>query len=50
VKWGEAFVSIPRTDDPHAVDRERAIEIIEEKKRADAPVGTYDGIGYTKGK
>ena len=50
VKWGEAFVSIPRTEDPHAVDRERAIEIIEEKKRADAPVGTYDGVGYTKGK
>jgi DNA topoisomerase I len=50
VKWGETFVSIPRIDDPHAVDEARAIELIEEKKQADAPIGEYDGVGYTKGK
>lgn len=50
VKWGEAFVSIPRSEDPHAVDRERAIELIEEKKVWDTPVGYYDGEPYTKGK
>ena len=37
VKWGEAFVSIPRSEDPHAVDLDRAIAIIEGKKVEDAP-------------
>lgn len=50
VKWGDAFVSIPRNEDPHGVDRERAIELIEEKKVGDAPVGYHDGEPYTKGK
>lgn len=44
MKWGEAFISIPRSEDPHAVDQARAIELILEKQKADAPVGTYDGI------
>ncbi|MBX9809129.1 type I DNA topoisomerase [Candidatus Gracilibacteria bacterium] len=50
VKWGEAFVSIPRGEDAHAVDLSRAIELIEAKKIEDAPVGSYEGEGYTKGK
>jgi len=50
VKWGDAYVSIPRTEDPHTVDQEKAIELIEAKKREDAPIGHYDGEPYTKGK
>lgn len=50
VKWGEQFVSIPRGENAHAVDLNRAIEIIEVKKVENAPVGTYDGEPYTKGK
>ena len=50
VKWGESFVSIPRSEDPHGIDQARAIELIEAKKIEDAPVGMYDGVGYTKGK
>jgi DNA topoisomerase I len=50
VKWGEAFVSIPRSIDIQTVDLVRAIEIIEAKKVEDAPVGYYDGEPYTKGK
>lgn len=42
VKWGEVFISIPRTEDPHAVDEARAIELIEAKKQADAPIGEYE--------
>lgn len=42
IKWGEAFISIPRSEDPHGVDQARAIELIEEKKLADAPVGEYE--------
>jgi DNA topoisomerase I len=50
VKWGEAFISIPRGEDPIGVDMNRAIELIEEKQRADAPVGHYSGKPVTKGK
>lgn len=38
VKHGEAFVSIPRSEDPLSVDMARAIELIEAKKVEDAPV------------
>ena len=50
VKWGEEFVSIPRGEDPHAVDETRAIELIEAKKQENAPVGFYQDVPYTKGK
>ena len=50
VKWGESFISIPRDTDPHSVDVEKAITLIEAKKIENAPVGYYDGEPYTKGK
>ncbi|MBU8883356.1 type I DNA topoisomerase [Kaistella sp. DKR-2] len=49
VKWGEAFISIPRGEDPLSVTQERAEEIINEKKAADAPIATYKGEPVTKG-
>lgn len=42
VKWGDAFVSIPRSEDPLTVDHARAVELIETKKIEDAPVGSYE--------
>lgn len=50
VKHDEKFISIPRGEDAIAMTKERAIELVEEKKKADAPVGTYKGIPFTKGK
>ena len=50
VKFGEAFISIPRTTDPLSMDMEQAIDIIKEKELADAPVAHYEGKGVTKGK
>jgi DNA topoisomerase I len=50
VKWGEEFVSIPRSEDPHTVNQDRAIELIETKRTADAPIGMYKGKPYTKWK
>ena len=50
VKFGEIFISIPRTTDPLSMDMEQAIEIIKEKELADAPVAHYQGKGVTKGK
>ncbi|MBY0541776.1 MAG: type I DNA topoisomerase [Sphingobacteriaceae bacterium] len=49
VKWGDAFISIPKNEDPLTVDQARAIEIIEEKNLADAPVASFDGLPVTKG-
>ena len=50
VKWGETFISIPRGEDPLSVNQERAEELIQEKKAADAPVANYKGEPVTKGK
>ena len=50
VKWGEEFISIPRGTDLSAIGLEEAIRLIEEKKKADAPVGFYDSKPITKGK
>ena len=50
VKWGEDFISIPKGEDPLEIDMERAIELIEQKKEADAPIAMYDGKPVTRGK
>ncbi|MFT7605358.1 MAG: DNA topoisomerase-1, partial [Saprospiraceae bacterium] len=50
VKYDETFISLVRGTDPLEVTMEQAIELIEEKKKADAPVGTYKGMPITKGK
>ena len=48
VKWGEAFISLPKGENPLSVDYDRAVAIIEEKKKADAPVASYKGEPVTK--
>ena len=50
VKWGEEFISIPRGTDLSAVDLDRAFQLIEEKKHADAPIAMYEDKPVTKGK
>ncbi len=50
VKWGESFVSIPKGEDPLEVDLERAIALIREKQKVDAPIAQYQGQPVTKGK
>ena len=49
VKWGEAFISLPKGENPLSVDYDRAVSIIEEKKKADAPMASYKGEPVTKG-
>lgn len=49
VKWGEAFISVPRNIDPLTIDQEGAIAIIKDKQAADAPIGTFKGEPITKG-
>ena len=50
VKWGEAFVSIPKGEDLSTVDLNRAIEIISARQKEDAPIGWFDEKPITKGK
>lgn len=50
VKHGEQFISIPRGEDAMSVDMDRAIELIQEKEKADAPIGYYQEKPVTKGK
>jgi DNA topoisomerase-1 len=50
VKWGEDFISLPRGEDPLEVDVERAVELINQKKEADAPIAMYEGKPVTRGK
>jgi len=49
VKWGEQFISLPKGEDPLGVDMDRALQIIAEKQKADAPVAMYEGQPVTKG-
>ncbi|TDQ11661.1 type I DNA topoisomerase [Pedobacter metabolipauper] len=50
VKWGDAYISVPKNEDPLSIDRDRAIEIIGEKITADAPVAHFQNLPVTKGK
>jgi DNA topoisomerase-1 len=50
IKHGEAFIQIPKGTDPLEVDMYKAIELIGEKQKADAPIGYYESIPVTKGK
>jgi DNA topoisomerase-1 len=50
VKFGEQFISIPRGEEPLDLDLDRAIELIKEKQRVDAPIASFQGQPVTKGK
>lgn len=50
VKFNELFVSIPKDEDMMEISFERAVELIEEKLKANAPIAVYKDIEVTKGK
>jgi DNA topoisomerase-1 len=50
VKWGDSFISIPKGEEPLEIELDRAIEIINQKQVADAPIGQFQGQPVTKGK
>ena len=49
VHYGDAFISLAKGEDVFSVTFERARELINEKKKADAPIATYDGLEVIKG-
>ena len=50
IKWGESFISLPKGEDPLSVNLDRAIELINEKNIADAPIAHFQELPVTKGK
>ena len=50
VKFDGKFVSLPKGMDPMEADMDLAVQLIEAKRKEDAPVGTYEDKPITKGK
>ena len=49
VRFGKTFVSLPKGEEPLDVTLERAQELIDEKSKADAPIGMYENLPVQKG-
>ncbi len=49
VKFGNTFVSLPSGKNPIDLSMDEAIALIEEKKKADAPIAVYQDQPVTKG-
>ena len=49
VRFGKKFISLGKGESAFDVDMERAIELIKEKQKADAPIAEYEGKDITKG-
>jgi len=49
IKFADMFVSLPKGSNPMEIELETAIELVEEKKKADAPIYTYKNLPVTKG-
>jgi len=50
VKFGSAFVSLPKGVDPLSVELDDAIVLIKEKQKADAPIYMFKDLPVQKGK
>ena len=50
IKHDDKFVSLPKGLSPFEVSLEKAIELIEEKEKIDAPIAKYEGFDISKGK
>ncbi|MGB5170586.1 MAG: type I DNA topoisomerase [Eudoraea sp.] len=50
VRFGKKFVSLDKGESAFDVDLERAIELIKEKQKADAPIAFYEEKDVIKGK
>ncbi len=49
VRFGGAFISLPKGENPLDITMDRAQELINEKVRADAPIAVYKGFPVQKG-
>ncbi|WP_420604045.1 type I DNA topoisomerase [Flagellimonas sp.] len=49
VRFGKKFISLAKGESAFDVDMDRAIELIKEKQKADAPIAHYEDLEVTKG-
>ena len=49
VRFGKIFVSLPKGENPLEVDYDRAVVLIKEKQKADAPIAEYENLPVQKG-
>ena len=49
IRFDSMFVSLEKGENPMSIDLERAKELIEAKRKADAPVGYFDELPIQKG-
>ncbi len=49
IRFGKMFVSLAKGENPMEVDLERAEELIEAKRKADAPIAHYEDLPVQKG-
>lgn len=49
VRFDKMFVSLDKNENPLSVSLARAIELIEAKRKADAPIAEYEGLPVQKG-
>jgi len=49
LKFKEKYISLDKGENPMSVDMNRAIELIEAKREADAPIGEHEGMPIQKG-
>ncbi|WP_420320417.1 type I DNA topoisomerase [Flagellimonas sp.] len=49
VRFGKKFISLAKGESAFDVDMDRAVELIKEKQKADAPIAHYEDLEVTKG-
>ena len=49
IRFGKKFVSLGKDENAMEIDMDRAVELIKEKQKADAPIAIYENKEVTKG-
>lgn len=49
IKYDDKYISVPKGENPLDVEKDRAVELILEKREADRPIATFDGLPVQKG-
>ncbi|MCM4163706.1 MULTISPECIES: type I DNA topoisomerase [unclassified Arenibacter] len=49
IRFGKKFVSLGKDENAMEIDMDRAVELIKEKEKADAPIAVYENKEVTKG-
>jgi DNA topoisomerase-1 len=49
IKFNDLYISIPKDENPMEIDINRAVELIKEKQKADAPIAHYQNLPVQKG-